>query len=69
VKLPTEFTAAISLVLVIAVLLAFSLGGIAVSAWQQHEGATSVLFGLGSAVCVYAAWRILLIALGVEHGY
>lgn len=68
-KLPSEFSVAVSLVLAIAILLAFALGGIAVSAWQQHEGASALLFGMGAGACLYGAWRVLLIALGMEHGY
>jgi len=63
-KLPSEFTVAVSLVMVIAALLAASLAGIAMSAWAQGEGATSILLWVGSGLFAYGGFRILLIALG-----
>ena len=68
-KLPSEFTVAIGLVLTIGIMLAISLSGIAVSAWKQGEGASSVLFAIGAGVCVYASWGVLKIALGMRHGH
>jgi len=69
VKLPSEFTVAISLVLAIGVLLAVSLLGIANSAWRQGEAVSAVFFLIGAAVCAYASWGVLKIALGMRHGH